>query len=456
MTLFPRILPKSMLALGITAALAVAPSVHAAAFQLKENSAKGLGRAFAGSISTPGDAVVVGANPGAMRHLDGRQLQADLSVISFSAEFSGRGDYLNGLGGPISGGDGGDAGKVAPVPAAYFHVPFGDDDRFHFGMSLQAPFGFATKYDREWMGRYNAVKTELEAVDLGFAFSADINPYLSFGANVFVEHLSIELQSAVDFGSLLSAVPGFSPGSHDGFSTIKGNNNAIGFTVGGLFSFTGDTHLGISYRSKVKHKITGGDALFEVPAAAAAVLGALQPGTFVNTNGRAELTLPAVLTFSLSHRINDRWSIMGDLSRTAWKPSFNEVVVKFDSNQPDNQLVFNYDDTTFASIGLEYRLNERVTLRSGIAYDETPTSYGKPLDTPPVDGRDVRVPDQTRKWLSFGLSWAASDTTEYNFGYTHLFVNDANINTVNRTGNRMFGGFDVSGDIFALSINRRF
>jgi len=447
MILFPRSSPKSTLAIAMMAALAVVPGVHAAAFQLKENSAKGLGRGFAGSISTPGDASVVGTNPGAMRHLDGRQFQADLSVISFSAEFSGRGDYLGGAGGPISGGNGGDAGKVAPVPAAYFHLPFGENEKFHFGMSLQAPFGFGTKYDRDWMGRYNAVKTELEAIDLGFALSYDVNPHLSFGANVFVEHLTIELQSAVDFGSILRAVPGFSPGSHDGFSTIKGNNNAIGFTVGGLFSFTEDTHLGISYRSRVKHKITGGDALFEVPAAAAAVLGVVQPGTFINTKGRAELTLPALLTFSLSHRINERWSIMGDLSHTAWKSSFDEVVVKFDSSQPDNQLVFNYKNTTFGSIGVEYRLNERVTLRSGIIYDETPTTYAD---------RDVRVPDQTRKWLSFGLSWAASDTMEYNLGYTHLFINDANVNTMNNTGNRMVGSFDVGGDIFAVSINRRF
>jgi len=447
MIMSSRVCTLSALALGIAGVLACAPSVHAAAFQLKEGSAKGLGRAFAGNISAPGDASMVANNPGAMRHLDGRQFQADLSVISFSAEFSGRGDYLNGFGGPISGGDGGDAGKVAPVPAAYFHLPFGENDQFHFGMSLQAPFGFATKYDREWMGRYNAVKTDLRAIDLGFALSYDVNPYLSFGANVFVEHLSIELQSAVDFGSILRAVPGFAPGSHDGFSTIKGDNNAVGFTVGGLFSFTEDTHLGISYRSRVKHKITGGDALFEVPPAAAAVLAVAQPGTFINTKGRAELTLPAVFNLSLTHRINDRWSIMADLSRTAWKPSFNEVVVKFDSNQPDNQLLFNYDDSTFGSIGIEYRLSNTVTLRSGVAYDETPTAY---------EDRDVRVPDQTRKWLSFGLSWSPSETTEYNFGYTHLFVNDAHVNTVNGTGNRMFGSFDVGGDIFAVSINRKF
>lgn len=54
---------------------------------------------------------------------------------------------------------------IAPVPAAYFHVPFGENDNMHFGASLTVPFGFKTEYDRDWVGRYNGVKTELQAID---------------------------------------------------------------------------------------------------------------------------------------------------------------------------------------------------------------------------------------------------------------------------------------------------
>jgi long-chain fatty acid transport protein len=443
--------PITVLALGIAGSLAFASQAHAAAFQLKENSAKGLGRAFAGSISAPGDASVIATNPGAMRGLDGRQFQADLSVISFSADFEGSGSYLGGLGGPIGGGNGGDAGKVAPVPAAYFHVPFGEDDKLHFGMSLTAPFGFATDYDRDWVGRYNGVKTELEAVDLGFALSYDVNPYLSFGASVFVQHLSIELANAIDFGTILytggAAQLGFRPGNADGFSTIKGSNNEIGFTIGALISPTEDTHFGIAYRSRTEHDIDDGKAYFDVPGNAAAVLAQVRPGWFVDTGGRATVTLPETLTFSFTHKVNDRWSVMGDLSRTAWAPAFDSVTVAFDSDQADTVLEFGYDDTTFASLGADYRLSDTVTLRGGVAYDETPTSY---------QHRDVRVPDQTRKWLSLGLSWTPSEKVEYNFGYTHLFVNDSNVDTTSATANRVRGTYDVGGDIFAASINYKF
>ena len=102
----------TMLAVGIAGVLA-ATDANAAAFQLAEKSAKGLGRAFAGSGSAEGDASIIAANPAGMRQLDGRVIQGDLSAISFKAEFEGAGRKPTGA--PQTGGDGGDAGMIAPV-----------------------------------------------------------------------------------------------------------------------------------------------------------------------------------------------------------------------------------------------------------------------------------------------------------------------------------------------------
>ena len=55
----------SALALGIAGVLACG-QVHAAAFQLKENSVKAQGRAMAGAASAKGDASVVVNNPAVM------------------------------------------------------------------------------------------------------------------------------------------------------------------------------------------------------------------------------------------------------------------------------------------------------------------------------------------------------------------------------------------------------
>jgi len=439
----------SLLAVGIVGALAAADA-NAAAFQLKENSAKGLGRAFAGSGSAAGDASIMVNNPAGMRQLDGRMIQGDLSAVSFSAEFEGAGRNAGptgpGTGTPISGGDGGDAGKIAAVPAAYFHTPIGD--QAHFGLSLSVPYGFATKYDADWVGRYSGIKTEMEVVDLGFSASYDVNPYVSFGAMVFVEHMKIELQNAIDFGAIGASqlrIPGYAPGSADGRLTVEGDNNAVGYTVGGLFSPDENTHIGISYRSKVEHKITGGDATFQVPAQLAAVFG--PAGQFVNTKGKATVTLPASATLSVTHNVNDRWTIMADVTRTAWSTAFDRVVIDYASNQADSVLNFDYRDTTFASIGADYKVNEQLTLRGGLAYDQTPTTDAH---------RDVRVPDTTRKWVTLGMSYAPSDNVEYNVGYLHIFASDPSVRVVSETGNLVSGKYEVVGDVLAASMQYKF
>ena len=82
-------------------------------------------------------------------------------------------------------------------------------------------------------------------------------------------------------------MPGFAPGSADGKLTVEGDNNAVGWTVGGLFSPDENTHIGISYRSKVEHKITGGDATFDVPRPTPPPCWPrAQPGSFVSTRAR--------------------------------------------------------------------------------------------------------------------------------------------------------------------------
>jgi long-chain fatty acid transport protein len=450
----------TLLAVGVAGALAAADA-NAAAFQLKENSAKGLGRAFAGSTSAEGDASVVATNPASMRLLEGTQIQGDVSAISFGAKFRGEGRYANGA--PISGGNGGDAGMIAPVPAAYFHVPFGEKDNMHFGVSLSVPFGF---------------KTELQAIDLGAAFSYDVNPYLSFGASIFAERLNVDLTSAVDTGTAINATAqrtaaarvlaaggtqaqaaaasqaaarqaaqlGFSPGTADGYLRIKGDEVSIGYTLGMTVSPVEGTNIAFSYRSEVEHKITDGDATFDVPQNAAAFLATAAPGTFIDSKGRATITLPASANVSVTHRVNDQWKIMADVSRTAWS-KFDQVTVDYSSNQPDSVLPFHYRDTTFASIGTEYRLNEQLTLRGGLAYDQTPTTDAH---------RDVRVPDTTRKWLSLGLTWAPSEKMEYSVGYTHLFTKDPNVNSTSATANTVTGKYKVTGDVLAASMQYKF
>jgi long-chain fatty acid transport protein len=75
------------LALAVLGTLA-ASQASASGFQLRENSAKSLGRGGAGSAVAK-DAAVVSNNPAAMAQFDKLTMQSDLTVIDLNAKFSG-------------------------------------------------------------------------------------------------------------------------------------------------------------------------------------------------------------------------------------------------------------------------------------------------------------------------------------------------------------------------------
>ncbi|MBE0269237.1 hypothetical protein FG476_04735 [Xylella fastidiosa subsp. multiplex] len=161
---------------------------------------------------------------------------------------------------------------------------------------------------------------------------------------------------------------------------------------------------------------------------------------------KSTIRLPASATTSFTHAIDDRWSIMAEVTRTAWS-KFDKITIHFASSQPNNVLNFSYRDTTFVALGTEYRFNDMLTLRGGLAYDQTPTT---------AEYRSARVPDNSRTWISLGMTWKPSKQTDYNIGYAHLFIDHPTITQISATGSTLAGAYNINADLLATSINYKF
>ena len=173
----------SALALGIAGALACGQA-SAAAFQLKENSVKALGRAMAGAASAKGDASVVVNNPAVMSTFTETTVQADVTAIDLSSEFKAAAPpHGSPLAHPLTGGNGGDAGGLTAVPALSFVLPLsGDFEDLTVGAMISAPFGLKTEYDEGWVGRYHALESDVKIVDLTLAASLEAERHASRSA----------------------------------------------------------------------------------------------------------------------------------------------------------------------------------------------------------------------------------------------------------------------------------
>ena len=103
-----------------------------------------------------------------------------------------------------------------------------------------------------------------------------------------------------------------------------------------------------------------------------------------------------------------------------------------------------WENTFRYGIGATYRFSDKLTLRTGIAYDESPVSSSD---------RTLRIPDRDRIVLSVGASYNFAESYRLDFGYTHLFAKDVAIND-----NEDFFDGEVDGfaNIFAVGISGQF
>jgi long-chain fatty acid transport protein len=442
MTPFFRSRPIAPLLAALPLALAAALSgqnAHASAFQLKENSAEGLGRSFAGSAAAPGDCSVVANNPAAMSEFKGDCFQADVTVINFATKFHGSGEDF--LGRPLTGGNGGDGGVTQPVPAIYYVHSM---DQWALGVSLTVPFGFKTDYNDDWVGRYEALKSDLQSPALTFAGSWKLSDEFSLGASFIAQRTKAELSQAIDFGTILAGPTNGAllPQEADGFGSLKGDDWGYGFGLGLLWKVTPNDKLGINFHSQIDHTIDG-DGKFLVPSNVLPLLG----GAFTDSPGKADFDTPAFATASWWHTVDDHISLGADLGYTHWS-SFDKLVVHYSNPaQPDSVSIFDWKDSWFFSLGGDYRLDNNWTLRAGVAYDQTPTRDST---------RTPRIPDGNRTWLSFGLGYNVDENLKFEAGYVHLWVDDGTIEHTSPTFSTLTGHFQSSGNLLAVSGQYRF
>lgn len=379
---------------------------QAAGFALIEQNASGLGNAYAGQAASAQDASTLFFNPAGLTLLPDRQVVVAGHLIKPQAEFSGSSN--------IGGGDGGDAGSLAVVPNAYLAYRLTPD--IHLGVGLNAPFGLKTEYDSTWAGRTQAIKSELTTININPSIAWKATPTLSLGAGVSVQYAKATLTNNAGAAGLV---------------TVEGDDYGWGFNLGALWQVTPATRIGLAYRSEVDQKLEG-TAEFSV-------------ATVANTPVTASVTLPDSASLSILHKLNPRLDLLADITWTGWS-NFDELRILRTSGSTLGVTPENWSDSYRYSVGANYLLNDKVTLRTGVAYDETPVSDAF---------RTARIPDESRTWLAFGAQYRVSKNSALDFGYAHLFVKDTPIDHVEK-GVRLTGQYDASVDILSAQFTHSF
>ncbi len=466
----------SALAVAIVGVLAVG-NAAASGFQIRENSIKSQGRALSGTTVAKDDATVAITNPAAMVNLDKTTVVANVSAIDLNGDFSGtaiagapfaasNNAAVSALARPAGGSNGGDPGDIAAVPSFAVVMPLsGNFENLWLGFGVNAPYGLVTEWDAGWMGRYNAVKSDVKVIDATLSAAWKASDQFSIGVGFVFQRADVTLTNALDLGtavcSQLSAGAGtaaglaaftnlclaptapYKPTLNDGSFSVSGKDNGIGWTIGMQWSPIEKLTVGYNYKSEIDHELKG-DVDFAIPANVMALPG--MSTRFADGPGGAKLTTPSTHTFSARYDFSDSFRMFGEAQITGWS-SLDVVSIQRNDGTVVGNEDYHWSNSSLYSLGAEYDLNEAFTLRGGIGRDETPTHDVN---------RSPRLPDNDRDLYSIGATWHATPQLSIDAAYMRVNLKDTPINATSATGTRLTGVVEGHANVFGVGATYKF
>jgi long-chain fatty acid transport protein len=435
-----------MYAAGAAIVLSTAVPGNAGGFVDATQSASAAAVANAGETALGEDAATIFYNPAGLTRLARPELLFASGLPVISQTFS-HGTATDPVGAPISG-NANTNPQVFLLPSLFAAYPLYTD--FNVGIGIFVPFGQATKYSDSWIGRYQVQQVALKTLDIRPAIAYRIRDWLSLGAGVDIEYVNFRRSNAIDFGAVCLAQLGSSvcnllgllPTAADGRLLGSAQDWTVGYDVGVLFSPAPDLRFGINYQSGTDNSLSG-SARFDVPPAASILTAG---GAFENTDIRAGLPFPAVLSAGAIYGLNEHLKALIDVSFTQWS-RLRQLTVTFNNPTPSATLPLQWHDSSRVDVGGIYRINDAAELRAGFAYDQTPV---------PNRFRTADLPQGDGIVLAIGLTYSITSTVQVTAAYSYERWMDAPINYVTPTGGTLTGTFHENSHTIGIQTRLQF
>lgn len=402
-------------------------NAYAAGFYIQEQSVKGLGSAFSGSVSSLEDASTVYFNPAGMTKLDRAQINAGINLLIPDASFKNTGSTFDFNGGapggvgPMTGANSGNPYSPTPIPNFYAVTPVYNN--VWAGIGISAPFGLGSEYDDGYFARYDSTDTSLKTINIQPSLAYKATDWLSVGGGIDVQYADANLKS--NASNVVS----------EGLSTLKGDDWSLGYNIGLQIKPVESTEIGLHYRSGVSHVLDGRVSL-----------EGLSAGNF-DIPGTAKLNLPDITTLGITHSVTDKLSLSAQGTWFGWD-NFEEIRALNSAGGTVSTVVQGYENTFAIAVGGEYDLNDTWTVRAGYQFDQTPTTD---------QYRTTRTPDGDRNWFTGGATYKLNDHIDLDFAAAYIDVGAEKINVTRNSGlANIKGNTEGNVKIISVGLNYKF
>jgi long-chain fatty acid transport protein len=267
----------------------------------------------------------------------------------------------------------------------YVHGSYKISDKFSAGISVYTPYGSTVDWGEDWSGKNLIQDISLRAIFIQPTLSYKITDRIGIGAGLNIVSGSVELNRAID-----------APFGDDNSVNLEGSTMAYGFNAGLYIQASDKLSFGLTYRSQVDVELEEGDANFNVDPALAT--------TLPNTTFDATLPLPSTITFGIGYQINEKWLVSAEQSFVQWS-AYETLDFDFaNPSSPDSENPRNYEDAIIIRVGAQYTASEKLDLRAGFYYDQSPIQdeYFSP-ETPNSDNYGLTLGATYDPTEKFGL-----------------------------------------------------
>lgn len=297
---------------------------------------------------------------------------------------------------------------------------------YTYGVGMFAQGGMGTEYDASsflTFGTAQPVRSELGVGNVIFPLTYQVNPDLTVGATLKFLWASLDMRMAGTVGTLSPIVTGGSGALYTGMynAAMAGQNNvqarvdfsdvndftgaakATGFgaSLGATYKISKDVMFGASYQ----FKSVLDDMKTSASAASMSMPSVIDHGQITVV----DFQMPSVFAVGASWQASPAMLFAADLKYIGWMDAMKDFRMRYDSAMGQGSVSFllpqNWKDQTVLNLGMAWKANDRLTLRTGLNLADNPVPDG---DVHPL------FPAIVRNHLTVGLGYKVSEAGDFN------------------------------------------
>jgi long-chain fatty acid transport protein len=370
----------------------------------------------------PQDTLSVFNNPAGLTRL-GKRFDAELEFFSPDRKYKANADFAPPPSPSVPPGRFKSDNDLFLIPGFGVNLPL--DDRSTIGIALTGQGGMNTDYDTATFANFAAppgtpqnptgeftasepTGVDLAQMALGITYARELSPFAGLG--ITRQSIGITPILAVQRFKARGLQPfralSVSPDNvtNNGYDYSSGGGVRIGW-LGSLLHDQLD--VGVSYQSKLWMSDFGD-----------------YKGLFASGGS---FDVPATFNAGLAFRLTPKLTVVADFRRIFYSDidalaNPNDIPANQIISNPDKQLGgdkglgFGWEDINVYSVGMQYQVNEQLTLRAGYSDGDEPWKNVNTLF-------NVLAPATIEKHASVGASYRLDRKSSINLAYTHAFTN---------------------------------